>query len=434
MKHLIVLLSIVAGAPTAAAAQQAPPTFYKDVLPILQHSCQTCHRPGEIGRMPLLTYEQTRPWARAIKAAVITRRMPPWGADRDVGLFHNDPSLSQASIETIASWVDAGAPAGDPAAAPPPRQFSDGWADGIPDLVVEMPNPYAVPASGTVEYTYVIVPTGFTEDRWVTSAEFRPGNRAVMHHATVFVREPNSKWLRVYPTGEAFVPAEQIPTANTRRPAATTNAGAGPFDQQIAGYVPGQEPSTLPDDYGMLIPAGSDLVFQLHYTTNGTAALDRSKVGFRFAATPPRHRVFLVVVFEDRFTIPPGAANYAVSGAATLTQDADLLALAPHMHLRGKSMIQGLELPSGERETLLSVSRYEFNWQFNYSLPAPRRLPKGTILHATGTFDNSNANRANPDPSSPVGWGDQSWQEMMVGFFTVGVPVGTDLRSVVKRQ
>ena len=268
----------------------------------------------------------------------------------------------------------------------------------------------------------------------MTNAEFRPGNRAVMHHATVFVREPGSKWLRSYPIGEAFVPAEQFPTPNTPRPAATTNAGAGALDQAIAGYVPGRPPTALPEGYGMLIPAGSDLVFQLHYTSNGTAALDRSKVGFRFVTTPPRYRVFRVSVFEDRFTIPAGAANYTVSGAATLTQDADLIYVSPHMHLRGKSMIQSLELPSGERETLLSVSRYDFNWQLNYYLAAPRKLPKGTILHATGTFDNSTANRANPDPSAAVRWGDQSWEEMMVGFFMVGVPVGTDLRSVVKRE
>jgi hypothetical protein len=330
------LLLLVFGSGLAATEPAEPAvTFYRDVVGILQERCQSCHRPGEIGPMPLRTYNEVRPWAKAIKLAVVLRKMPPWFADRSVGTFHNDPSLSQKEIDTLTAWVDTGAVEGDLKDAPPPRVFAEGWNIGTPDFVVEMPKVYEVPASGTIEYTYIIIPTGFKEDRWIAGAEFRPGNRAVVHHSSVFVRPPESTWLRKYPVNEFFVPQEQIRTASTPRPAATTNAGAGPLNTRVAGYVPGRPERNLPDGYGVLIPAGSDLVFQLHYTTNKKAATDRSRVGFVFARTPPQKRVFTFSAFNDTFAIPPGAANYAISGSGELRVDAELIEVYPHMHLRG---------------------------------------------------------------------------------------------------
>jgi hypothetical protein len=412
------------------AAQQPQVTFYRDVIGILQQRCQGCHRPGEIGPMPLRTFEEVRPWSKAIKQAVILRRMPPWDADRTVGKFHNDPSLSQKEIDTLVAWADGGAIAGDPKDAPSPRTFVEGWNIGNPDLIVEMPKSYDVPASGTIEYTYIVVPTGFQQDRWITGAEYRPGNRTVVHHSTVFVRPPESTWLRKYPVGEFFVPQEQIRTPATPRPAATTNAGAGALNTRIAGYVPGRPERTLPPGYGMLIPAGSDLVFQLHYTANGKPSSDRSRVGFVFSKTPPQKRVLSFSAFNDSFEIPPGAPNYAVSGTGVLGVDAELIEVYPHMHLRGKSMTLSAVYPTGEREDLLRVPKYDFKWQLLYEFNEPKRLSKGTRLNADGSFDNSANNPYNPDPKAAVRWGDQSWDEMMAGFFVVAVPVSTDPRMI----
>lgn len=416
------------------SATGATVTFYKDVLPILQNNCVSCHRPGEIGPMPLRSYSEARPWARAIKQAVVQRKMPPWYADRAVGTFHNDPSLPQKEIDTLAAWADAGAAEGNPKDAPEPRVFVEGWNIGQPDLIVEMPKAYELPRSGTIEYTYIIVPTGFKEDRWIAGAEYRPQDRSVVHHATVFVRPPESQWLRKYPVGEFFVPQEQIRTAATPRPAATTNAGAGPLDTRIAGYVPGRPERTLPADCGMLIPAGSDLIFQLHYTPNGKTAADRSRVGFVFAKTQPQKLVISFSAFNDGFVIPPGAANHAVSGSGVMGVDAELLEVYPHMHLRGKSMTLSAVYPSNQREELLRVPNYDFNWQLLYQFNEGKKLPKGTVLTADGAFDNSANNRYNPDPKAEVRWGDQSWDEMMAGFFVVAVPVSTNPRTVFIRR
>lgn len=430
MKTLIALLASGAG---VMAAELPPVTFYRDVLPILQEHCQSCHRAGEIGPMPLGSYDQVRPWAKAIKMATATRRMPPWHADRSIGDFRNDPSLSQAEINKLAAWADTGAFEGDPKDAPPRHVFVEGWNIGSPDLIVEMPKAYSVPASGTIEYTYIIVPTGFKEDRWVSGAEYRPGNRALVHHATVFVRPPGSPWLRKYPAGEFFVPEEQIRTAATPHPAASTSAGVTPMDARITGYVPGRPERSLPPGYGMLIPAGADLIFQLHYTANGRPGEDRSRVGFVFAKSPPQKRVLFVAAINDGFVIPPGVDDFPVSGSVVTGVDSELIEVYPHMHLRGKSMTLAAEYPTGERETLLRVPEYEFNWQLVYELNKPKNLPKGTILKADGAFDNSVNNRWNPDAKAEVRWGDQSWEEMMAGFFVLAVPADASPQSLLRR-
>jgi hypothetical protein len=403
-------------------------TFYRDVLPILEARCQGCHRPGEVGPMAFGGYDETRPWAKAIKQAVLLGKMPPWYADAPPGKFHNDPRLSQQEVDKLVGWADTGAPAGNPKDAPPAPAFAEGWTIDQPDAIFEIPTPYQVPATGTLEYTYVIVPTGFKENRWVTQAEVRPGNRAIVHHANVYIREPGSNWLREYPMGKLFVPEERGERAAT---GGNSSAGASVREQVIAGYVPGRPAKQVPDGYAMLIPAGSDLVFQLHYTTNGKATADSTRIGFVFAKQPPTKRVIRVQASNAGFAIPPGAADYPVSGSASLGVDCELLNLYPHMHLRGKSMALSVVYPTGEREELLRVPHYDFNWQLVYALSKPRILPKGTVLKADATFDNSLTNRFNPNPQATVRWGDQSWNEMMVGFFDLAIPIATDPASVL---
>lgn len=424
-------LALLIGAVAVLAADEPTVTFYRDVLPIVQDRCQSCHRPGEVGPMPLGSYTETRPWARAIKQAVTARKMPPWNAEGPAGRFLNDPSLSQKQIDILAAWADAGAPAGDPNDAPSPRTFVPGWTIGVPDLVVEMPESYEVPPSGTIEYTYVIVPSGFKEDRWVSAAEVRPGNRAVVHHANVYVREPGSEWLREYPIGKVFVPTER---GHRFGLGGASSAGASLREQVIAGYIPGRPAKEVPPGYGLLVPAGADFVFQLHYTTNGTATTDRTRIGFRFATSPPVKRVIRIQASNADFTIPPGAANYAVSGSAVLGIDCELLDAYPHMHYRGQSMALSALLPDGTREDLIRVPRYDFNWQLVYEFSRPIALAKGTTLRADATFDNSSGNRFNPDPTAPVRWGDQTWQEMMVGFFDVAIRPSTDPKDVLVKQ
>jgi hypothetical protein len=425
MKTLAVFLISSAGL-SAADAQGV--TFYRDVLPILQERCQSCHRAGDIGPMPLGSYTEVRPWAKAIRQAVVTRKMPPWNAEGPRGEFHNDPSLAQAEIDKLTAWIDGGVAEGSVKDAPPARSFTEGWSIGTPDVVFEMPEAYDVPVAGSIEYTYVIVPSGFTEDHWMSSAEVRPGNRAVVHHANVYVREPGSAWLREYPYGKLFVPEEKGLRAGT---GGSSSAGASVREQMIAGYIPGRPARQVPQGYGMLVPAGSDLVFQLHYTTNGKAVRDRTKVGFIFAKQPPEKRVIRIQASNSSFVIPPGAARYPVSGTTELGVECELLDAYPHMHYRGQSMRLAAIYPTGERDELLRVPRDDFNWQLVYEMNRPRLLPKGTLLRADATFDNSANNPFNPDAKAEVRWGDQTWEEMMVGFFDVAIPPKTDLTQVL---
>jgi hypothetical protein len=428
MKSAVLLL--FSGA--ALYAGNAPTvTFYRDVLPILQTHCQSCHRPGEIGPMAFGAYPETRPWAKAIKQAVLLKQMPPWYADAPPGRFHNDPRLSQPEIDKLVAWADTGAPAGNAKDAPPALTFADSWSIDKPDAVFDVPTPYQIPATGTLEYTYVIVPTGFQKDRWITQAEVRPGNRAVVHHANVYIREPGSNWLREYPVGKLFIPEERGERVGT---GGSSSAGASVREQVIAGYAPGRPGKQVPDGYAMLIPAGSDLVFQLHYTTNGKPSSDVTRIGFVFAKSTPTKRVIRVQASNAGFVIPPGADNYPVSGSAALGVDCELLNVYPHMHLRGKSMALSAVYPTGEHEEFVRVPHYDFNWQLVYGLSKPRILPKGTVLKADATFDNSGNNRTNPNPKVPVRWGDQSWDEMMVGFFDLAIPITTDPATVLSAQ
>jgi len=456
----VCLLPVVVTFAWAADKVPGDVTFYKDVLPVLQKNCQTCHRPGEAAPMSFLTYKDTRPWARAMREAVLSRKMPPWFADAKVGHFTNDRSLKQDEIDTLVHWANNGAKEGKAKDAPAPVKFAEGWIIGQPDVVFEMPKPIDVAASGTIEYTYMIIPTNFTEDKWVQFAELRPGARSVVHHYIAFVREPGSRWMREYPIGEAFIPKRggnnnsgnnnsgggnnagrgnagggnagggNAGGGNNNR----DNSGGGFGGEFLTGFAPGAPPEMLRDGQAKLIKAGSDLVLQLHYTANGKVASDRARIGMIFAKNPPAQRVITLAAQNGRFVIPPGDPNHVVSGAITLHGEGELVAMLPHMHLRGKSMEMRAVYPTGETEKLLWVPNYDFNWQLWYQLPRGKMIPKGTRIEATGTFDNSANNKSNPDPTKEVRWGDQSWEEMMIGFFDIAVDAKMDPRELLREK
>jgi hypothetical protein len=414
-----------------ASAAPAPKevTFHKDVEPLLQARCQSCHRPGEAAPMSLLTYKDARPWAKAIKEAVLVRKMPPWFADPAHGEFANDRRLSQEEVDTLAAWADTGAKEGDPAVAPKPLTFTEGWVMGKPDLVIDMPESYDVPATGTVEYTYFVVPAGFTEDRWVQQVEVRPGNRSVVHHVVMIVRPPGAKYVPDAPIGHAYVPPRKDTPHKPDTGQGVLPRGQGGIEM-IGVYVPGGLPYVLKPGQARLIPKGSDIIFQMHYTTNGKAAADRSRIGFIFAKEPPAERVVNAYVSNQNLHIPAQEPNYQVNARVTLYQDIQLLSMFPHMHVRGKSFEYRATYPTGETETLLTVPKYDFNWQLTYYLKEPKLLPKGTVLECVAHYDNSPNNPFNPDPRSDVYWGDQTWEEMLAGFVDLAMPVTMGIRDV----
>jgi hypothetical protein len=412
------LIAVGFGAWSPVPTVSVPTTFYHDVLPILQAHCQVCHRPGEIAPMPFVSYEQARPYARSIAYQVSTKKMPPWFADPCCGKFSDDPSLSSAEMEVLARWAEAGAPPGDAKDAPAPAHWPEGWNISQPDVILQMPKPVTIPAQGTVEYTYEILPTGFTEDRWVQMSEIRPSSRAHVHHAVLYIRPPDSKWLRGAPVGVPFT-ATSLNDPGLRHQAHETTS------DMLLVYAPGSSPDQWPDGMAKFVPAHSDLVFQMHYTTNGDAATDQTSVGMVFAKQPPKQRVLTLQLANDHdaIPIPPNADSYRVEVHGTIPNDCLLLSFFPHMHLRGKRFEYNIVYPDRRIETLLRVN-YDFYWQFSYRLAEPRLLKAGTTLQAVAWYDNSKNNPHNPDPDSAVQWGDQTWNEMMVGFFDVAVDAG----------
>ncbi len=409
-----------------APQPQPPPTFYKDILPILQNHCQTCHRAGEVAPMPLETYEQTLPWSHAMAHAVEMKMMPPWFADARYGRFANDSSLTAQQVATISAWAEAGAPAGNPHDAPTPRLWTNGWNIPEPDLVIKMPKPIKIPAQGEIEYTYEIVPTHFAEDRWVQMSELRPGSPAHVHHAVVYIRPPDSPWLRHAPIGVPFT-ASALTDPDERRQAHETTSDL------LLVYAPGSSPDQWPDGMAKFVPKGSDLVFQMHYTTNGTADEDQTSIGLGFAKTPPKQRVITLQLTQHALIIPPEADDFRVEVEGTLPNDAVLLSFFPHMHLRGKRFEYDIVHDDGSAEVLLRVN-YHFHWQLSYKLAEPRLLKAGTKLRAIAWYDNSKNNPHNPDPEKTVTWGDQTSDEMMVGFFDVAIPAAMDKWHYFIRQ
>ena len=370
--------------------------------------------------MAFVTYAETRPWAAQIRAAAQAKTMPPWFADPCCGKFADDPSLTHPEISTLTRWADEGAPAGNPHDSPAPPFFAKGWNIPEPDDVVKMPKPVAIPATGDVEYTYEIVPTNFAEDKWVQASELRPSSREHVHHAVVYVRPPGSDWLRGAPVGVPFT-ASSLRDEHLRHQAHETKS------DMLLVYAPGSSPDNWPDDTAKMVPAHSDLVFQMHYTTNGHVGEDQSSLGLVFSKQTPRQRVLTLQLANDHdaIPIPPRAENYRVEVHGTLPNDCTLLSFFPHMHLRGKRFEYDIVHPDKSVETLLRVN-YDFYWQLSYRLAQPRFLKAGTDLQAVAWYDNSRDNPHNPDPDAAVTWGDQTYNEMMVGFFDVAVPLSMD--------
>ena len=402
----------------AMGATTPQATFHKDVEPILQQHCQECHRSGEIAPFTLMSYTDARPWAKAIKEDILTKKMPPWFADPQYGHFSNDRSLSQKEIDTLVAWVDGGAKEGDPKDAPKPRSFVDGWNIPQPDAVLSMSEPFHVPANGDVPYQYVVLPTQFTEDKWVQMAEARPSDRSVVHHVVIFIRSPESKWLREAKPGVSFVP-----------PPGNFNNISGGGNEVLMIYTPGKVPEMWRPGLGKMIKAGSDLVLQMHYTTSGKETSDSTKVGLVFSKEKPTERAVTFAVQNLGFKIPPGDPNYEVAAKATFPNGAEILNFFPHMHLRGKSFEYRAVYPDGKSETLMRVPKYDFFWQLDYKLSKPLKVPPGTRIEASAWFDNSPNNPKNPDPAATVRFGEQSWQEMMFGFFDFVIPADMSLRD-----
>lgn len=369
--------------------------------------------------MPLETYRQVRPFAKAIREQTSLRKMPPWFADPCCGHFSNDSSLTAQEMATLAKWAEAGALQGNPADAPPAVKEIPGWSIATPDLVLSMPHAKMLPASGDVPYQYIIIPAKFKEDRWVAMSEIRPSNSSVVHHAVAYIRPPDSTWLRGAPVGIPFS-ADDLPAGALRQDAFWT------ISDILLVYAPGSLPDAWPDGFAKLIPAGSDIVLQMHYTTVGRATEDTTRIGIVFAKQPPKKRVLTVQLTNDHFSIPPGEPDYRVEVHGSIPNDALLLSFFPHMHLRGKSFEYNIVEPHGRIRTLLRIPHYDFFWQLSYRLATPIPLKSGTILEAVATFDNSKNNLHNPDPDATVTWGEQTWAEMMVGFFDVAVDPSID--------
>jgi hypothetical protein len=414
MKRWSILLAALLCYATSSHAQEPGnpvPTFTKDVAPIVQKHCVTCHRPGEAAPFSMLTYEDARPWAPTMKMVVTQKIMPPWFADPKYGHFANERSLTADEVRTIVAWVNSGAQKGDLKDMPrAPQNFVTGWGIPAPDVIFQLPKPFSVPASGVMDYQYVIIPTGFKEDRWVQMLEVRPTDRGVVHHIIAYLREPGSNYFKDQKPGVFFIAPP--PKADEK-----TDTSTLPSDF-LVGYAPGQPAEILQPGEGKLIKAGSDIVFEVHYTPNGTATTDQTKLGLVFTRTPPKERVLTLSASNGTFKIPPGDPNYQVDASFEVKKDVTLVALHPHMHARGKSFEYRLIFPDGKKEILLSVPVYNWHWQLWYNLAYLIVLPKGTKIECTAHFDNSANNPENPDPTKSVIWGQQSWDEMM-GFFNL---------------
>ena len=422
-------LTAVNAAPGRSGAEQSGPvpTFSKDVAPILYKNCVGCHRPGEIGPMSLLTYSDARPHAKAIRDEVGDGNMPPWHADPKYGKFANDRRLSDSDRETLLRWVNNGSPEGDRKDLPAPPTFTDGWMIGEPDLVLTLPA-YKVPADGVVEYEYIEVPSNLTEDRWIRALEVRPGARDVVHHVIVHARPPQPERR---PSAVSFAEGMDVPSGQTggapEGDAAKARKGVNLFPRPqrtgvaIGGFAPGTSTMTFEPGTAMLLRKGSTLVLQMHYTTNGKEAVDQTKVGFFFAKEPPKDEVRFASLLNGSFVIPAGARDHVVTAEMTTTADVTLRRMLPHTHLRGKSWEYTATYPDGRSEILLSVPRYDFNWQTDYVFAPPLKLPKGTKIRAVAHYDNSAANKSNPDAKMDVRWGDQTWEEMMFTAFVYSI-------------
>ena len=428
---------ILLGTPFPLPAED--PVYSRDIAPILNQHCVICHRPNDVAPMSLMTYKEARPWAAAIRQAVITRTMPPWHADPHVGQFANDARLSETDISTINAWAKSGAKEGDPALTPPPPQLPEGWHIK-PDKILTFPEPHLVHASTADEYAYIYVPTHFTEDMWVQAAEVLPGDKRVVHHSTVSVMKPNQLPKQLLPSGEALIPREdkyrygtgkvmhirpEVPVQDDG--CAAAGGGALPGEDPQPGsflsiFLPGHGAEVRPPGYAIKVPAGAVLQFQTHYSNRtGKDIVDSTKIGLVFAKSPVEHEILQYEIWNNMFALTPGDANHRVTSCFTLDRDVMALAYTAHMHFRGKSMMTEATFPDGHKQVLFSVPHYDFRWQETYMLKDPEFIPKGTRLMTTAYFDNSANNPLNPDPTRRIRWGEPSDEEMM-GFWLSFTP------------
>jgi hypothetical protein len=450
---------------TADAPTLVTPTFAKDVAPIVFKHCSHCHRPGEVAPMSLLSYDDVRPWARAIKSKVIAREMPPWGADpKETLKMRNDPSLSDAQIATIVAWVDGGAPKGNEADMPPKPTFAEGWTRGSePDMVLEMPVEFEIPAEGELGVQMFYAKLPFTEDKFAEAVELRPGNRAVVHHAGIFFVD--------IPEGASIVDGRLIGADGKAigdrgsRGLPDTGGMGLPGSSKLLSWVPGRGVDNHRADVGKRIPAGKYINWQVHYNPTGKPEKDRSRLGLWFNKVPVKHEVLIRQAGDPLAThkgglslyraegkeieyaaeegstrrrgatpnIPPYAENWELVGITPVIEDITLYYMTPHMHLRGKSLKWIVTYPDGRDQVILNVPKFDFNWQFNYELAEPLKIPAGSKIVGIGVYDNSAKNRWNPAPHLPVYWSEQSWDEMYQAFteysvdsqFVIGQPVTT---------
>lgn len=387
--------------PSPRPADVGDVTYAHDVAPIIQQKCRPCHRPGEVAPFSLRDYEDAKRWAQSIYEVVDQGLMPPWYADPRYGSFSNDRSLSDHDRSVLMAWVDQEMPPGDLSQVPPPSPVPQGWTIGEPDLVLEMPEPFDVPAEGVLDIMRFYVPTNFQDDVWVQAAQAMPGDRAVVHHICIFIMDPEH-------------PIDKTASLDEQRDA----------QPELVCYAPGDMPEVFPPGVAKKIPAGAVLEFQVHYTPVGMPRFDRSSVGLKLARGPV-HSLALTRGASNRgFVLPAGEPNIEVKAAYTVKQDARLLSLTPHMHYRGKDFLYEAVFPDGRRQTLLFVPSYDFNWQNVYRLSEPLPMPKGTRIECIAHFDNSADNPLNPDPARDVRWGEQSYDEMMIGYldFCVDLP------------
>lgn len=372
------------------------PSYAKEVAPILQAKCVTCHSPGNIAPFAMTSYQKVKGWTQMMREEILSKRMPPWHADPHFGVFTNDRSITPAETQTLLQWIDSGAPRGEgedllAAAVPKPPEA---WKLGQPDYVVSIPHPVDVPATGTVDYIYQDTASPVTEDVWLRGAMIRPDNRKVVHHVIAFLEYPK---------------------------------GSGRTKEKVffAGWAPGTEMAFFPEGTGRFLPKGSKFTFQLHYTTMGKPQTDHSELGLYVQKEPPAQEIYTQHIQNKEFNIPPGEANSATFAMHSFKRDTIIYDMSPHMHLRGSWFKYEALYPDGKKETLLSVPKYDFNWQTGYRLASPKRVPAGTWILCTGGFDNSAQNGFNPDPKSRVRDGEQSWEEMFIGFMNVADAPGS---------
>jgi len=456
-KLILVSMLAIAGAvflitrPGGAFAGTSHVTFTKDVAAIFFKNCVVCHRPNDAAPFSLLTYKEARPWARAIREKVLTREMPPWHADERYGDFKNNPRLDKREIDTIVAWVDQGAQEGNTDLLPATPEFIDGWRIGTPDQIFSMSEEHTIEPGAPDEYFVFTIPTGFKEDKWVQAAEIRPSNRRLIHHAIAHIltprtiarsRERKSSEGRSQSSSKAedepsiFYRQDSLSRVKMDAPviddgARARNGGAlfkrNPSDQGsdlfsilLTSYAPGKGPDVYDQGTAKKIPAGSIIVLQIHYSSfRGSfekPMKDRTSVGLIFAKKTPVNHVITLTVPNHFFKIPPGAVNHEVTASYTFEEDVHLIDYMPHMHLRGKDMRYEVLYPDGRRQTLLWVPKFNFNWQSTYYLRTPIAIPRGAKAIITAHFDNSAANKYNPDPDKAVRWGDPTYDEMMIGW------------------